>query len=219
MLQKIEDHFKKVYNYIKNHFRDVVIWLLALAALFCLGDKLGWNELVAGKANDLFVYLSTRKALMVNLVLAIGSTISAIFAVIISIRANRISKIALEIESPKLVFNYTRSDDRKPYSFKVSNTGNSDAINCQFRIINRKKEIKYLDEYRNISISAGISDVELFFVPTDEEKQAIIVTYTNLNSGKIYKRGFEIKLSGLGVKQIGFQEDSVLSFQEYLTLS
>ncbi len=60
MLQKIENLFVRIYNYIKYHLREVVIVFLVLAVLFLLGDKLGWNDLIRNFITDLFVYLSTR---------------------------------------------------------------------------------------------------------------------------------------------------------------
>ena len=58
MLQKIENFALNIYFYTKKHFRDIVIAFLVLMILFLLGDKLGWNKLITGKANDLLVYLN-----------------------------------------------------------------------------------------------------------------------------------------------------------------
>jgi hypothetical protein len=206
MLQKIENLFVRIYNYIKYHLREVVIVFLVLAVLFLLGDKLGWNDLIRNFITDLFVYLSTRKTTVVNLVLAIGSTISAIFAVIISIRANRISKIALESERPLLEFNFDGNNN-----FLLTNKGNTDAVNLHILVKPQNEEF-YIAE-NNLNITAGIKEMKY---PSDfvkNKKHSVVILYQNPLTNDNYMLGYNVESKTSGINQLA-NEQGLLNYQE-----
>lgn len=215
MLQKIENLVTKAYFYIKKHFSSIVIWFLVLTTLFLLGDRFGWNESISKQANDLFGYLNTRKTIAVNLVLAIGSTISAIFAVVIAIRANKISKIALESERPVLVADYLEKDTKgNEDMLKIRNEGMSDAINIRIYLFNSKKDFVLLSQDKNLCSVPKAGDFNLE-VSSFGKKQSYIIFYENSLNGSHYKYGFDIVLGSNCVKPIGSFADSPVDYSFY----
>lgn len=209
MLQKIENLFIKIYNYIKKNFRDLLIVLLVLSTLFLLGDRLGWNDWVRGFANNFFVYLSTRKTTAVNLILAIASTISAIFAVIISIRANRISKIALESERPLLEFNFDGDN------FLLTNKGNTDAVNLHI-LVKPKDEEFYIVE-NNLNITAGIKEMKYPSNFIKNKKYSVVILYQNPLTSDNYMLGYNVEFKTNSINQLA-NEKGLLEYQEYLSV-
>ena len=92
MLQKIKSLTNNFIDFVFNNWIKIAIVVLTLTWLFLVGHVFSINQQIWIFLNSDWESIINNKSNIITLVLAIGSTISAIFAVVISVRANRISK-------------------------------------------------------------------------------------------------------------------------------
>lgn len=164
---------------------------------------------------DLFVYLSTRKTTAVNLVLAIASTISAIFAILIAVRANKISKIALESERPNLkiqVSDESKNNIKQKY-LTLKNEGNTDAIYVTIFAKKYGQKMELLESELNLStnIEYRVNYFEGVY------SSSIIIIYKNPLNNKIYLLGYDIDSGSNSLSNLK-SEDNGINYQKFLHL-
>jgi hypothetical protein len=150
---------------------------------------------------------------MTILLLAISSTISAILAVIALIKANRISKKGLVADKPILVADYKDNGGDDKILF-IRNEGQLDAEDIRFFVVKNKNQYFELDDFKNINLVSKAGNLEIKM--SDFEKlTTFIIKYKSSVLNQEYKYGFEVIKKQNGIRQIGFDSESVVDYNFY----
>lgn len=216
MPQKIKNLTNNFIDFVFSNWIKIAIVVSTLAWLFLFGHVFGINQQIWNFLNSDWESIINNKSNIITLVLAIGSTISAIFAVVISVRANRISTIALEVERPVILPSYNPPDEGKDYLIGIKNIGNVEAVDIKiYGIIN--KNDNYLLNDKPIQLLPNVDPIEIKF---NQDTNSFIITYLNLVTNKKYKQGFDIDSGDNKVKNFGYYNKEVdFEFYQYFTLN
>lgn len=199
------DLYEKINKFIINNIFCFICGL----ALLNLDTIMNLFKILIYK-NEVFD--SQGIGVIVSSVLTLATVILAWIAFKSSVKANEISKLALESERPKVVFKYINKE------FQLTNEGNSDAIDLT--IIVKPKGEKTLVAYEKINVSTGIKNILPFEMAKERNIScSIVLVYKNgLITDKYYIQSYLIKTqSNEEATQLN-EDENLIKYSDYYNI-